>query len=140
MTSRRRWRRRSRRGISDRPSINPSSRPPDAVFCASGAHVLERTLRSGSRKPRHAARPAELLDGLPRSRKPMTDMTTTATESSYKADALIADDIDAYLTQHQYKSLLRFLTCGRSEERRVGTECVLTGRSRWWQEHKKKNK
>src|SRR3546814_1064468 len=81
-------------GISDRPSINPSSRPPDAVFCASGAHVLERTLRSGSRKPRHAARPAELLDGLPRSRKPMTDMTTTATESSYKADELIAADID----------------------------------------------
>src|SRR3546814_13452656 len=26
----------------------------------------------------------------------------------------------------------------RSEERRVGKECVSTGRSRWWQYHKKK--
>src|SRR3546814_17317558 len=27
----------------------------------------------------------------------------------------------------------------RSEERRVGKECVSTGRTRWWAEHEKKN-
>src|SRR3546814_19351746 len=33
--------------------------------------------------------------------------------------------------------LARFLPVIRSEERRVGTECVSTCRSRWWPEHKK---
>src|SRR3546814_1137754 len=42
--------------------------------------------------------------------------STTATESSYKADALIAEDIDAYLTLHQHKSLLRFITCGSVDD------------------------
>jgi len=36
--------------------------------------------------------------------------------SSYKADALIAKDIDAYLEQHQRKSLLRFITCGSVDD------------------------
>jgi bifunctional enzyme CysN/CysC len=30
--------------------------------------------------------------------------------------SLIADDIDAYLTSHQYKSLLRFITCGSVDD------------------------
>jgi bifunctional enzyme CysN/CysC len=34
----------------------------------------------------------------------------------YKTDALIASDIDAYLKQHQYKSLLRFITCGSVDD------------------------
>jgi bifunctional enzyme CysN/CysC len=34
----------------------------------------------------------------------------------YKTDALIAADIDAYLKQHQYKSLLRFITCGSVDD------------------------
>jgi bifunctional enzyme CysN/CysC len=34
----------------------------------------------------------------------------------YKADALIADDIDAYLDAHQHKSLLRFITCGSVDD------------------------
>ena len=34
------------------------------------------------------------------------------TSASYQADALIAEDIEAYLTQHQDKSLLRFKTPG----------------------------
>ena len=34
----------------------------------------------------------------------------------YKADALIAADIDAYLEQHQNKSLLRFITCGSVDD------------------------
>jgi len=34
----------------------------------------------------------------------------------YKTDALIAEDIDAYLTAHQNKSLLRFITCGSVDD------------------------
>ena len=30
----------------------------------------------------------------------------------YKTEALIAEDIDAYLEQHQHKTMLRFITCG----------------------------
>jgi bifunctional enzyme CysN/CysC len=36
--------------------------------------------------------------------------------SSYLADALIAEDIDAYLDRHQHKSLLRFITCGSVDD------------------------
>ena len=44
-------------------------------------------------------------------------MSATVTQdSSYKADALIAEDIDAYLEQHQHKSLLRFITCGSVDD------------------------
>ncbi len=35
---------------------------------------------------------------------------------SYAADALIAQDIDAYLVKHQHKSLLRFITCGSVDD------------------------
>ncbi|MCW2361974.1 MULTISPECIES: sulfate adenylyltransferase subunit CysN [Sphingobium] len=34
----------------------------------------------------------------------------------YQTDALIAQDIDAYLEQHQHKSLLRFITCGSVDD------------------------
>lgn len=34
----------------------------------------------------------------------------------YETDALIAQDIDAYLAQHQQKSLLRFITCGSVDD------------------------
>jgi bifunctional enzyme CysN/CysC len=37
-------------------------------------------------------------------------------ESSYKAQDLIAENIDAYLVQHQHKSLLRFITCGSVDD------------------------
>lgn len=43
-------------------------------------------------------------------------MTTQATESAYKTDALIAEDIDAYLDQHQHKTMLRFITCGSVDD------------------------
>jgi bifunctional enzyme CysN/CysC len=36
--------------------------------------------------------------------------------SSYQTEQLIADDIDAYLLQHQNKSLLRFITCGSVDD------------------------
>jgi bifunctional enzyme CysN/CysC len=36
--------------------------------------------------------------------------------SSYKAHDLVAEDIDAYLIQHQHKSLLRFITCGSVDD------------------------
>ncbi len=36
--------------------------------------------------------------------------------TSYVADTLIASDIDAYLLQHQHKSLLRFITCGSVDD------------------------
>jgi bifunctional enzyme CysN/CysC len=38
------------------------------------------------------------------------------TPSSFQTDALIAEDIEAYLEQHQHKSLLRFITCGSVDD------------------------
>ncbi|AJA08955.1 Bifunctional enzyme NodQ [Sphingopyxis fribergensis] len=38
------------------------------------------------------------------------------TDPVYVTDALIAEDIDAYLEQHQQKSLLRFITCGSVDD------------------------
>ena len=38
------------------------------------------------------------------------------TNPIYKTDALIAEDIDAYLEQHQNKSMLRFITCGSVDD------------------------
>jgi bifunctional enzyme CysN/CysC len=38
------------------------------------------------------------------------------TPSSFQTDALIAEDIEAYLEQHQNKSLLRFITCGSVDD------------------------
>ncbi len=38
------------------------------------------------------------------------------TRPVYETDALIADDIEAYLDQHQHKSMLRFITCGSVDD------------------------
>ncbi|MXO73166.1 sulfate adenylyltransferase subunit CysN [Alteraurantiacibacter buctensis] len=38
------------------------------------------------------------------------------TDPVYQTDALIAEDIDAYLAQHQNKTLLRFITCGSVDD------------------------
>ena len=38
------------------------------------------------------------------------------TDPIYKTEALIAEDIDAYLRQHERKSLLRFITCGSVDD------------------------
>ena len=35
---------------------------------------------------------------------------------SYQTDALIAEDIDAYLDRHQHKTMLRFITCGSVDD------------------------
>jgi bifunctional enzyme CysN/CysC len=43
-------------------------------------------------------------------------MATTAEESVYRTEALIAEDIDAYLDQHQHKTMLRFITCGSVDD------------------------
>jgi bifunctional enzyme CysN/CysC len=43
-------------------------------------------------------------------------MTETLQESAYQVDKLIAQDIDAYLEQHQHKTLLRFITCGSVDD------------------------
>ncbi|MGE3775462.1 MAG: sulfate adenylyltransferase subunit CysN, partial [Gammaproteobacteria bacterium] len=43
-------------------------------------------------------------------------MNQSTNDSSYQADELIARDIDAYLHQHQHKSLLRFITCGSVDD------------------------
>ena len=45
----------------------------------------------------------------------MTTITPLG-ESSYRAQDLVAADIDAYLVQHQHKSLLRFITCGSVDD------------------------
>ena len=39
-----------------------------------------------------------------------------ASDPVYRTDALIAEDIDAYLARHQHKSLLRFITCGSVDD------------------------
>ncbi|MEN9393338.1 MAG: sulfate adenylyltransferase subunit CysN [Pseudomonadota bacterium] len=38
------------------------------------------------------------------------------TRPVYETDALIAEDIEAYLEQHQHKSMLRFITCGSVDD------------------------
>jgi bifunctional enzyme CysN/CysC len=43
-------------------------------------------------------------------------MSNSANDPIYKTDALIAEDIDAYLDTHQHKSLLRFITCGSVDD------------------------
>ncbi|NIJ07101.1 bifunctional enzyme CysN/CysC [Sphingomonas vulcanisoli] len=40
----------------------------------------------------------------------------TAQDPIYQTDALIAEDIDAYLEQHRNKTLLRFITCGSVDD------------------------
>ena len=45
----------------------------------------------------------------------MTD-TLTPTDPIYKTDDLITQDIDAYLEQHQHKTMLRFITCGSVDD------------------------
>ena len=45
-----------------------------------------------------------------------TTLSDASKASSYKAQDLIAEDIDAYLVQHQHKSLLRFITCGSVDD------------------------
>src|SRR5258708_7100980 len=43
-------------------------------------------------------------------------MSGTPAQSAYKAHDLIAQDIEAYLLEHQHKSLLRFITCGSVDD------------------------
>jgi bifunctional enzyme CysN/CysC len=45
----------------------------------------------------------------------MADNSTTD-EPVYVVDELIAKDIDAYLDQHQHKTMLRFITCGSVDD------------------------
>ncbi len=40
----------------------------------------------------------------------------TDTPTVYRPEALVADDIDAYLDSHQHKSMLRFITCGSVDD------------------------
>ncbi len=42
--------------------------------------------------------------------------STPSTDPIYVTDALIAEDIDAYLEQHQHKTMLRFITCGSVDD------------------------
>ncbi len=44
----------------------------------------------------------------------MADATTT--DPVYVTETLIAEDIDAYLDQHQHKTMLRFITCGSVDD------------------------
>ncbi len=43
-------------------------------------------------------------------------MAASSQDQSYRADALIGADIEAYLEAHQHKSLLRFITCGSVDD------------------------
>ena len=40
----------------------------------------------------------------------------TAPTANYVVESLIADDIETYLTLHQHKTLLRFITCGSVDD------------------------
>ncbi|TWI35939.1 sulfate adenylyltransferase subunit CysN [Paracoccus sulfuroxidans] len=40
----------------------------------------------------------------------------TVNDPIYKTDALIAENIDAYLETHQHKTMLRFITCGSVDD------------------------
>ncbi len=46
----------------------------------------------------------------------MTHSENIDSETIYKTDALIAEDIDAYLEAHQHKTMLRFITCGSVDD------------------------
>jgi bifunctional enzyme CysN/CysC len=50
----------------------------------------------------------------------MSDATTTqgktGQDAVYVTETLIAEDIDAYLDQHQHKTMLRFITCGSVDD------------------------
>jgi len=46
----------------------------------------------------------------------MSDTDLKTAEPVYVTDALIAEDIDAYLEQHQHKTMLRFITCGSVDD------------------------
>ena len=43
-------------------------------------------------------------------------MASTLQDPVYVTDQLIAEDIDAYLHQHQHKTMLRFITCGSVDD------------------------
>ena len=43
-------------------------------------------------------------------------MTEMLQKGAYLVDALIAEDIDAYLHAHQHKTMLRFITCGSVDD------------------------
>jgi bifunctional enzyme CysN/CysC len=51
---------------------------------------------------------------MPETDVPETDLI--ATDVIYQTEALIAEDIDAYLEQHQHKTMLRFITCGSVDD------------------------
>ncbi len=42
--------------------------------------------------------------------------SATSVDYGYRADALVAEDIDAYLDRHRHKTLLRFITCGSVDD------------------------
>jgi bifunctional enzyme CysN/CysC len=46
----------------------------------------------------------------------MSELATAPEDSVYQTEALIAEDIDAYLDQHQHKTMLRFITCGSVDD------------------------
>jgi bifunctional enzyme CysN/CysC len=43
-------------------------------------------------------------------------MTDTTNDPVYVTEALIAEDIDAYLESHEHKTMLRFITCGSVDD------------------------
>jgi bifunctional enzyme CysN/CysC len=43
-------------------------------------------------------------------------MNSAAPDAKYRADELIASDIETYLARHQHKTLLRFITCGSVDD------------------------
>ena len=45
-----------------------------------------------------------------------SEIKSPGADSAYVTDALISEDIDAYLETHQHKTMLRFITCGSVDD------------------------
>jgi bifunctional enzyme CysN/CysC len=56
------------------------------------------------------------MAAMPRWRQKNSKAISDMRDPVYHTEALIAEDVDAYLAQHQHKSLLRFITCGSVDD------------------------
>src|SRR3546814_13637300 len=106
--------------------------------CWNGLIVPGSTLMYGSsfiivtRRPRASRMAAREAAAMP---LPREDTTPPVTKTSG-----VTEPGEVMGSKGRWKSAFYRFDAARSEERRVGKECVRTGRSRWSPNHKKKNK
>jgi len=84
--------------------LSPKTKPGKPA----GGRAVKTAARARKAAPPRGARPsAQAAAAAP---------PATEAKSSYQVSELIAADIDAYLRQHQHKSMLRFITCGSVDD------------------------